>query len=272
LRPVVLALVLALAAGLTVAACDRRGNSTGPSAADTPAAVAAIGTAGTPGAVVTPTKRLILPTEYICDSAEIAELGLGLRVMQNQADAVKLLRGVMPFPDPATLPRDMKFQQGYINSIMSGQFKQSTLSLVWIRGDGDFAIHYMNAYPPLDEPPKEAHEPITIRDGKSAYLFQPPFKEGLHSILWREGCRYISVIGSATKDEVLAVAENLMLPEDTPPDATLGDLPDVLATEIALPTMVFRKGATPVPGMTGTPVFGPDEPGWIPPPADPASP
>ncbi len=262
-RSVALALAVALAAGVVVAGCGRGASPAGTPGAAVPAPV---GTAGAAGSVITPTKRVILPADYICDTPQIAKLGLGLRVMQNRADAEKLLRGVMPFPDPATLPRDLEFQQGYINSIMSGQFKQSTMSLVWIRGDSDFAIHYMNAYPPLDEPPKEAHEPITIRDGKSAYLFQPPFREGMHSIMWREGCRYISVVGMATRDEVLAVAEGLRLPEDTPPDATLGDLPDVLPTEKALPTMIFRKGATPIPGMTGTPVFGPDEPGWLPPP------
>jgi len=72
------------------------------------------------------------------------------------------------------------------------------------------------------------------------------------------------VVGDATEAEVLAVAERLMLPEDVPADATLGDLPDLVAPDKAIPTVHFPNDATPVPGMTGTPVFGPDQPGYIP--------
>lgn len=236
---------LILAGTLTAALCGactaspagvRPATQMPPAAEDagTPAATQAAGAALTPA-----------PTKIIVDAAKVPNclnektkaFGLGLKNYLNEAEAKAALGDVMLWPDPATLPENTHFNYAYFNAGQQGAFTQSTIGLHYIIGDvptpgptaskpqgpptpdnstRELDIVYMSQILPFLEP-KEEHGVTTVRGGKTAYTFKPPFRPTMRSIQWKEDCRLASVIGDLPEEDVKNIAERLRFL--TPPPA-----------------------------------------------------
>ena len=167
----------------------------------------------TPLATPTPFSVADLPD---CLTDETRALGMGLTKYEDEAEAKAALANSMLFPDPSTLPEGSVFNQAYFNLAEQGPFKQSTLGLIYLIGDQSegersVSILYFNQGRAFVEPP-EPHENTTVRGGKTAYAFEPPFREGLHSLQWQEDCRLVSVIADLPADQVRRIAEGLDFP------------------------------------------------------------
>lgn len=238
--------------GSLIAACGTAEPTAGP----TRPAVAVDATTGATPALdaaaqsgVTP--RTFTPNLDWCDNAVTQRLGLGLKEFTTEAEGVDLLPGTMLWPDPATLPPGWAFEKGYYNARMQlgGRFKQSTMGLIYQHpddADWEISVIYNNQYIPFEEPP-EPHETITLRGGKTAYLFEPPFRETLHSVQWKEDCRLVSVIADLPVDQLLAVAEGLAtrMPEG-------GAVPAAVGTAAPQAEGDTTDDATPAGGATPT--------------------
>lgn len=215
--------------GGLIAACG----TAEPSPAPAEATVAIETTTGAPTAANGAAPANVTPLTFTpnldwCDNEVTQRLGLGLKEFATEAEGVDLLPGTMLWPDPATIPPGWTFEKGYYKAGMQlgGRFKQSTMGLIYQHPDNDdweISVIYLNQYIPFDEP-VEPHETITVRGGKTAYLFEPPFRETLHSVQWREDCRLVSVIADLPVDQVLAIAEGLAprLPEGAAAPAAVG--------------------------------------------------
>lgn len=143
-------------------------------------------------------------------------LGLGLTEYKTEAEARAALGNEMLFPDPATLAPDAHFVSGYFNAAMQGAFTQSTMGLIYDFGDQSegersLTILYLSQLLPFAEP-QEPHGTTTVRGGKEAYTFKPPFRPTLNSIQWKEDCRLVSVIADLPADDVKRIAEGLHFP------------------------------------------------------------
>jgi hypothetical protein len=185
---------------------------------------------GTPGPIVKPTKIVITTTPYDiskipdCMTPRLLALPLELTRFKTEAEMRAAVGPDMLFPDPSTMPSDAQWHEGYHNlhivtdkSWVSAPFKGDTLGINYFLGDPKAAktskpralgIVYYNQVRPWVEP-KEAHKTITIRGGKTAYVFAPPFSPGTHSVQWKEDCRIMSVIGDLPEADVIKIAEGL---------------------------------------------------------------
>jgi hypothetical protein len=151
-----------------------------------------------------------------CLVPETEAFGLGLREYETETDAKAALGSVMLFPDPDTLPPDAVFVKAYYSAAMQDVFTQSTMGIIYHIGDQtggerSISILYLSQMLPFVEP-REPHENTTLRGGKTAYAFKPPFREGLHSIQWKEECRIASVIADLPAEDVARIAEGLHYP------------------------------------------------------------
>ncbi|RIL08266.1 hypothetical protein DCC79_14245 [bacterium] len=184
-----------------------------PTPTATPTAASIVNDATRPAEGNAATARTFTPNLDWCDNDVTQRLGLGLKEFTTEAEGVALLPGTMLWPDPATIPPGWEFEKGYYNAGMQlgGRFKQSTMGLIYGHpddADWEISVIYNNQYVPFEEP-REPHETITLRGGKTAYLFEPPFRETLHSVQWKEDCRLVSVIADVSVDQLLAIAEGL---------------------------------------------------------------
>jgi hypothetical protein len=155
-----------------------------------------------------------------CLNDKLRSFGMGLTEYKNEDEARKAFGDVMLWPDPATIPPDAKFGNAYFNASQQGAFVQSTMGLFYTLGDPtketkDLNITYLTQIWPFDEP-EEAHRNTTVRGGKTAYTFEPPFRKGMHSIQWQEGCRLGSVFADLPADQILRITEGLHFPTPGP--------------------------------------------------------
>lgn len=212
-RPRAAAAVAVMLVGSFAVGC--RSATPTPTAAPTAASVA-VAVTPSPGAdAELATARTFTPNLDWCDNAVTQRLGLGLKEFTTEAEGLALLPGTMLWPDPATIPPGWTFELGYYKAGMQlgGRFKQSTMGLIYGHPEDDdweISIIYNNQYIPFEEP-VEPHETITVRGGKTAYLFEPPFRKTLSSVQWKEDCRLVSVIADLPADQVLAIAEGLAI-------------------------------------------------------------
>lgn len=174
------------------------------------------------------------PERSACDTDATLDLPLGLTRWTTVEEATAALHGTALFPDPATLPEGSIFHEAYYNAGMQGQFKQSTIGVIYfgpaVAGEtklNEIAVMmYNSAFKEL--PPRTPAQELRIR-GLKAYGFNVPFEEGIHSVMWREGCRYHSVISKLPAKEIVRIAEGLKLAPERPDTAT-----DALATPTAV--------------------------------------
>lgn len=167
------------------------------------------------------------PERSACDTDATLALPLGLTRWTTVEEATAALRGTALFPDPATLPEGSVFHEAYYNAGMQGQFKQSTIGVIYfgpaVAGEtklNEIAVMmYNSAFKEL--PPRTPAQELRIR-GLKAYGFNVPFEEGIHSVMWREGCRYHSVISKLPAKEIVRIAEGLKVAPERA-DAAAGD-------------------------------------------------
>ena len=165
------------------------------------------------------------PERSACDTDATLALPLGLTRWTTVEEATAALHGTALFPDPATLPEGSIFHEAYYNAGMQGQFKQSTIGVIYfgpaVAGEtklNEIAVMmYNSAFKEL--PPRTPAQEIRIR-GLKAYGFNVPFEEGIHSVMWREGCRYHSVISKLPAKQIVRIAEGLKLAPERPDGAT----------------------------------------------------
>lgn len=165
------------------------------------------------------------PERSACDTDATLALPLGLTKWATVEEATTALHGTALFPDPATLPEGSIFHEAYYNASMQGQFKQSTIGIIYfgpaVAGDKKLneiaVLMYNSAF--MELPPRTPAQEIRIR-GLQAYGFNVPFEEGLHSVMWRDGCRYHSVISKLPAKQIVRIAEGLKLAPERPDGAT----------------------------------------------------
>lgn len=166
------------------------------------------------------------PERSACDTDATLALPLGLTRWTTLEEATAALHGTALFPDPATLPEGSVFHEAYYNAGIQGQFKQSTIGVIYfgpaVAGEtklNEIAVMmYNSAFKEL--PPRTPAQEIRIR-GIQAFGFNVPFEEGIHSVMWREGCRYHSVISKLPAKEIVRIAEGLK-PAPERPDGAAG--------------------------------------------------
>lgn len=193
----------------------------------------------TPGALARPAS----PPED-CLTEVTRRLGLGLKKFSTEDEGVALLPGEMLWPDAETIPEGWTFEEGLYNAGRQNwivatrpvSFTQSTMSASYFTEENPkwvLSVSYLSQFQPFREP-REPHETISVR-GQTAYLLQAPFRPTLHSVLWKEGCRVVNVVGDLPKDELIVIAEGLQ--RRSPGD---GSATTVAATRVptAVPTAV----------------------------------
>lgn len=179
--------------------------------------------AGTAGPPTTPIDPATVPN---CLNEKTRSFGLGVTERKDEASALATFGDVMPWPDPATLPPGAKFYTAYFNAGDQGPFRQSTMGLTYSLGDPitdprQINIFYMTQVMPFVEP-SEPHGTTTLRGGKTAYTFDVPFVEGMHSIQWKEDCRLLSVVADLPAEQVKRIAESLHFPTPGPNNGNWG--------------------------------------------------
>jgi hypothetical protein len=177
----------------------------------------------TPGPSPTPIDPALVPN---CLNEKTLALGVGLKEYNTEAEAMAAMGDIMLWPDPATLPENAKFESAYFNAGDQGAFRQSTMGVTYLLGDPEKEIRevdivYMSQIWPFEEPP-QAHGTTTVRGGKTAYTFEPPFRRSLHSMQWKEDCRLVSVIADLPADHVQRIAEALRFPTPGPNNGNWG--------------------------------------------------
>ncbi|MFI0609870.1 MAG: hypothetical protein ACH37Z_18495 [Anaerolineae bacterium] len=156
------------------------------------------------------------PDRGACDTAATLALKPGLNRFATREEGAAALHGTVLLPDEATLPEGSTFSEIYYNSSLQGQFKQSTIGVIYfgppvVPDDKPNEIAVMQFNSAFKElPPAGPSQQITLR-GTTAYGFNVPFEEGIHSVMWREGCRYYSVIGKLPAKDIVRIAEGLQL-------------------------------------------------------------
>jgi hypothetical protein len=156
------------------------------------------------------------PDRGACDTEATLALKLGLTRFTTREEGAAALHGTVMLPDESTLPEGSKLSEIYYNAAMQGQFKQSTIGVIYFGppptpGDQPNEIAVMQFNSAFEElPPAGPSQQLTLR-GTTAYGFNVPFEEGLHSVMWREGCRYYSVIGKLPAKDIVRIAEGLQL-------------------------------------------------------------
>lgn len=150
---------------------------------------------------------------------------LGLHKYPSEEALHQDLPGEYLQVDPATLPPDSKFHEAFFNSAMDGDFRQSTMAVTWHVGEPKPKVDPRDPKAPtgmapqeltvsqytgrmIPDPPTEAHQVLDLR-GQVAYGFNVPWDEGLHSLTWKEGCRWISIIGPFPASDLVRIAQGL---------------------------------------------------------------
>lgn len=150
---------------------------------------------------------------------------LGLHRYESEDALLEDLPGDFLTVDPATLPPDSKFHEAYFNSAMDADFRQSTMAVIWHVGEPKVKKDPRDPKAPavmvpqeltvsqytgrmVPDPPLEPHQRLDIR-GQVGYGFNVPWEDGLHSLLWKEGCRWISVIGPFPAADLVKIAQGL---------------------------------------------------------------
>lgn len=149
------------------------------------------------------------PSPDDCRTPATDALGLGLTRFGSESEMVEALGEELLLPNPSTLPTGTAFADGYYNAGMQGDYRQSTIGLRYKATEATVEIALFNIRQYAG--PVEEHTPVVLR-GKDGYLFAPPFQEGLHSVMWREGCRWVTVLADLPAEAVLAIAEGLRAP------------------------------------------------------------
>ena len=154
-----------------------------------------------------------------CHTAATDALGLGRKGFASEPEAIAALGDMLLFPDPNTLPDDAVFAGVSYHANMKGSFR---LFIIGLRYESEktpleILIFNLERY----DGPVEEHTPVSVR-GKDGFLFQPPFGEDIHAVMWREGCPWVSVTARLPADDVLAIAAGLHPPQAPANEATTG--------------------------------------------------
>ncbi len=150
---------------------------------------------------------------------------LGLHRYPSEEALHEDLPGEFLVVDPTTLLPDSRFHEAYFNSAMDGDFRQSTMAVTWHVGEPKVKRDPRDPKAPtamveqeltvaqftgrmVADPPLDPHQQLALR-GQVAYGFNVPFDEGMHNLIWKEGCRWISVSGPFPAADLLKIAQGL---------------------------------------------------------------
>ena len=224
-------LVLALTLGIPLSACRRKVSAPPPPSTD-PASVRedfdVVPVTG-PTIVARATERSLTPEPKpaTCLGPAAMAKPLGLFKYSSVESIFRDFPGEFLRPDISTLPQGSEFGDAYFQSAMEGDFRQSIMTITWFIGPPtlktdpnrpefkgvltrpELTINQLKTRF-MPDPPLEPSQRLNLR-GWTAFGFNPPFEKGLHSLTWKENCRWVAIMAVLPASDLVKIAEGLRL-------------------------------------------------------------